>query len=83
MSQWAEIEAALGQRVNGHSKFPTPGHRKFPHPLVEDMTRKMACGRCGQAVLWPVQVAVGARQRVHGDGSVHGPPSLTCPPSSA
>ena len=34
----------------------------------------MAGGRCGQAVLWPVQIAVGARQRVHGDGSVHGPP---------
>ncbi len=26
---------AIPRTVNGHSKFPTCGHRKFPHPLVE------------------------------------------------
>ena len=61
--------------VNGHSNFPRCGHRKFPHPLVNPNNDNYACGRLWAGRLRPVQVPVVARQRVHGDGSVHRQPA--------
>ena len=60
-------------------KFPpTCGHRNFPTPLVENNDETSAGGRCGQAVCG-LSKARWARLRVHGAGSVHGPPVAHVP----
>ena len=53
--------------------FPQVWSSKIPPPLVESNNDNYAGGRSWAGRLRPVQVAVGARQRVHGEGSVHGP----------
>ena len=87
----AAARAARGQPVRGRATSrrsaqvstviqisPTCGHRNFPHPLVENNDETSAGGRCGQAVCG-LSKARWARLRVHGAGSVHGPPVAHVP----
>ena len=78
--EWINLIEAKCQRS---FNFPQVWSSKIPPPLVESNNDNYACGRSWAGRLRPVQVAVGARQRVHGDGSVHGLASLMFPPLSA
>ena len=60
-------------------KFPPPAVIEIsPTPLVENNDETSAGGRCGQAVCG-LSKARWARLRVHGAGSVHGPPVAHVP----
>ena len=61
---------------------PTRGHRKFPHPLVENDDEMSDCGPCRQAVCG-LSKALWSRLRVHNAASGHRLPSLTFPLWSA
>ena len=64
--QNAEFWTAVG-RCQRSFNFPQVWSSKIPPPLVESNNDNYACGRSWAGRLRPVQVAVGARQRVHGD----------------
>ena len=63
--------------------FPQVWSSKIPPPVVESNNDNYADGRSWAGRLRPVQVAVGARQRVHREGSVHAPSGHLTPTSIA
>ena len=76
MDRWAQYVTGDCQRS---FKFPPPAVIEIsPTPLVENNDETSAGGRCGQAVCG-LSKARWARLRVHGAGSVHGPPVAHVP----
>ena len=71
--------SADGAACQRSFKFPPPAVIEIsPTPLVENNDETSAGGRCGQAVCG-LSKARWARLRVHGAGSVHGPPVAHVP----